>query len=377
MVHPAPRPTPPSYAEQLLGRAVTGGLTGSWKVAEQLPRRAAGATGGTFSVGYIVENANGQRAYLKALDLSLAFFSSDPTRELQAMTAAFNFERDLLVQCRDRRLDRVVIAIDHGQHAVDPMLFASVVPFIIFELADGDVRKVMSFAQQFDVAWALRTLHQVVTGLVQLHRNDIAHQDLKPSNVMLFSGGADAKLGDLGRASQQGFAPPHDGATVAGDKTYAPPELLYGEPPADWTSRRFGCDAYLLGSLVVSLLSGISMTGLLTGMLAPSQHWRSWRGTYAAILPLVRDAFDRAVALFAQQVPIDFRVDVERIVRQLCDPDPGRRGHPRARAVRHGNPLALDRYVAEFDLLARRAERGMRGSKVLPTRATGTGGGNP
>ncbi len=314
-----------------------------------------------FSVGYIVEDGSGNQAYLKALDLSKAAQSPDPPRELQALLAAFNFERDLLAHCRDRRLDRVVLAVDHGQITIDPILYASLVPFIILERADGDVRAVMGTAQQFDNAWGLRSLHQVAVGLSQLHAQSIAHQDVKPSNVMLFEAGRGAKIGDLGRASQIGQAPPHDALPIAGDKTYAPPELLYGDLAVDWNARRFGCDLYLLGSLAVSLYTGVSMTGLIMGLLPSGHHWRVWSGSYAAVFPFVRTAFNTAASSFAEQVPNEFRADLERIVRQLCDPDPAQRGHPRARAIRHGNPFALERYVSELDLLARRAEQGLRG----------------
>jgi serine/threonine protein kinase len=203
-----------------------------------------------FSVGYIAEDSSGRRAFLKALDLSLAASAPDPTRELQELLSAFNFERDLLSHCRDRRLDRIVLAVDYGQIIVDPVLYASLVPFILFELADGDVRRVMGASRLFDSAWSLRALHQVAVGLSQLHRQEIAHQDVKPSNIMLFEGGSDTKVGDLGRASQVGQNPPHEASPVAGDRTYAPPELLYGDIPSDWRSRRFGCDAYLLGSFL-------------------------------------------------------------------------------------------------------------------------------
>lgn len=55
---------------------------------------------------------------------------------------------------------------------------------------------------------------------IVLHGLDIAHQDLKPSNVL----------------------------PIAGDPTYAPPELLYNYVPADWNVRRYACDVYLLGA---------------------------------------------------------------------------------------------------------------------------------
>ena len=44
-------------------------LDGGWKVLELL-KRDPKATGGNFSVGYVVESSSGDRAYLKALDYS-------------------------------------------------------------------------------------------------------------------------------------------------------------------------------------------------------------------------------------------------------------------------------------------------------------------
>jgi eukaryotic-like serine/threonine-protein kinase len=68
-------------------------------------------TGGCFSEAYIVEQAPGRQAFLKALDYSRAMNAPDPAIALQALTESYNFERDLLMTCSDRRLDRVVTAI--------------------------------------------------------------------------------------------------------------------------------------------------------------------------------------------------------------------------------------------------------------------------
>lgn len=54
------------------------------------------------------------------------------------------------------------------------------VDYLIFELADGDVRSHLDAMPAFDAAFLLRTLHHVATGLQQLHRAQIAHQDLNP-----------------------------------------------------------------------------------------------------------------------------------------------------------------------------------------------------
>jgi serine/threonine protein kinase len=341
-------PASPPPAEQLLGMK----LDGDWHVVEKLPRKA-GATGGTFSVGYIVERPDGSRAFLKALDFSSALLSPDPAGMLLILTQAYTFERDLLARCRARRLDRVVQAISDGTVRVDATP-AGVVQYLVFELADGDVRTQMHAARAFDEAWALRSLHHIATGLRQLHGQGIAHQDVKPSNVMVF-GARYSKLGDLGRASALGESPPHEAMPVAGDRTYAPPELLYRAGPTEWSERRYGCDAYLLGSMVVFMFTGVSMTALILAELDPAHRVGAWRGTYADVLPFIRDAFARAVQRFSASVPDSLRPDLVEIVHQLCDPDPKFRGHPKTR----GNPVtqfSLERYMSRFNLLAARAE---------------------
>lgn len=349
----------PAFSDLLLGMVLVGDSGQHWTVIQQLPRTRPGATGGTFSSGYIVSDGSGRRSFMKALDLSSALRSPNPTMHLQAMTTAFNFERDLLDLCRSKRVDRVVLAEDYGQITIDPQNVGSIVPFIVFELGRGDIRTFVEFSQQFDEPWVLRTLHEVALGLVQLHRNNIAHQDVKPSNVLMFDARDGAKVCDMGRASQKGALSPHEPLPIAGDRTYAPPELLYGNIAVDWGARRFGCDAYLLGSLVVSFLTGASLTSLIHGHLAVSHRWQNWGDSYANVLPYVRQAFNKAMSDIEAQVKPSLWASTGRIVRELCDPDPSVRGHPRARAQKNGNPYALDRYVSEFDLLARRAENGI------------------
>jgi serine/threonine protein kinase len=61
----------------------------------------------------------------------------------------------------------------------------------------------------------------MATGLHELHSQRIAHQDLKPSNVLVFSQ-REAKNADLGRATLRGQVGPFDEFPVAGDLSYAP-----------------------------------------------------------------------------------------------------------------------------------------------------------
>jgi serine/threonine protein kinase len=336
-------------AQRLLGMTLANG----WKVIEELPK-LPGATGGHFSHGYVVEKKDGQRGFLKALDYSKALELPDPAPVLQALTAAYIFERDLLHKCREKRLNRIVMPLDDGSVKVNGATAAGPVQYIIFELGAGDIRHHIKFAGDLDLAWTLRCLHHVAVGLHQLHGQGIAHQDLKPSNVMVFKG-TGSKVADLGRAAAKGQSPPYEDLEVPGDPSYAPPELLYGLCSPDWNQRRFGCDAYLLGSMIVFFFTGTGMTSVLFAELDPLCHWTSWQGTYEEVLPYVREAFNRSLETLSQSINPEVREPITTIVRQLCEPDPDYRGHPKSQSTL-GNPYSLERYVSTLDLVARRVE---------------------
>lgn len=261
-------------AQRLAGRELPNG----WKV-EELIDRPETATGGHFSTSYIVRSENGERAFLKAMDYTKALKSADPARALQTMTMAYNFERDILEKCRYRRLSRIVRVLDAGTLPALEGNPSSVVQYLVFELAKHDVRSFVDWGRDFDTAWAIRTMHQATAALQQLHSAEIAHQDVKPSNVLVFENGR-SKLADLGRAFDRHSSAPHDNAVCAGDLTYAPPELLYGYVPQDWRVRRLGCDLYLLGSLVMYLCTEVSMTHLLFKRLNREHRFDRWGGTF-------------------------------------------------------------------------------------------------
>lgn len=341
----------PSPASQLVGVKLSDG----WTVIERLQRLPT-QTGGYFSEGYIVVRDNGTKAFLKALDYSRAMNSRDPARALEALTKGYNFERDLLGRCRG--MDRVVKGLADGSVSVQDALGDHVVQYLIFELADsGDVRKYLDLSKRFDTAWVLRSLHNVATGLRQLHSVGIAHQDVKPSNVLVFDSKV-SKVADLGRASSRGESPPHEEHEIAGDPEYAPPELCYRYVLPDWNQRRLGCDAYLLGSMVVFFFGRCSMTALILEKLDTCFRPDTWQGSYAEVLAYVREAFERAIALFGEDIDRQapqLKEPLVAVVRELCDPDPGLRGDPKERRP-GANQFSLERYVSRFDLLARREE---------------------
>ena len=95
-------------AAKLVGLSLPGG----WTVVERLERLPV-QTGSCFSEGYGIVREDGTKAFLKALDFAAALKADDPARALQAMTEAYNFERDLLQRCQ--RMDRVVRGLEDGK----------------------------------------------------------------------------------------------------------------------------------------------------------------------------------------------------------------------------------------------------------------------
>src|SRR4051812_44288005 len=122
-----------SPAEELAGKDLGNG----WRVLEIVKRKPS-ATGGYFSHGYIVEDENGRRGFLKALDYTKALQSSNPAEMLQSMTTAYIFEQQLCEKCA--HLTRVARAIGAGVIEVYPGMPFSKVQYLIFELAENDIR---------------------------------------------------------------------------------------------------------------------------------------------------------------------------------------------------------------------------------------------
>ncbi|MBC7973523.1 MAG: serine/threonine-protein kinase PknK, partial [Myxococcales bacterium] len=119
-------------------------------------------------------------------------------------------------------------------------------PYIVTELVRGaslaELAKPVPWEAALDIAIGL------ARGLAAVHRVNVVHCDLKPSNVVIDHEGM-AKIIDFGLArpiTDRGTA----GDTPAGTPDYMAPEVWQGEPP----SRR--SDVYGLGAVVFELIAG-------------------------------------------------------------------------------------------------------------------------
>jgi eukaryotic-like serine/threonine-protein kinase len=319
-------------------------LESGWKIIERREVKE-GDSGGCFSVQFIVEK-NGIRAFMKAFDTAgLLQQSGADTTRMAIVLNSINFETKLLKICRDAKTKYVAVPLEQGQLQYPEVNQGIQVKYLVFELAEQDLRRYHNYRNNIDALANLMILHNASMGLNELHKLEIAHQDLKPSNVLLFSNQA-SRIADLGRSSHSSIHIWHDVLQFAGDLAYAPIEVLYNACDSDWHIRRFSADLYMLGSLTSFLFTSVNITSQLLTKLDSQFHWKQWGEDYVSVVPYIRvamrEALDCQTCLTGK-----FGGEIKRIIMELCDPEPKRRGSPRVGLL--PARFSLDRYVSMFE----------------------------
>lgn len=334
------------------------GLTidSTWEVFEKVTKNP-NATGGNFSAGYKIKNlVNGFSYFLKALDFSEAFRNQNTTNILQHLTTAYNFERDLLLKCNQSNLKRVLKCIHHGEVEVPGFQVPyNKVSYLILELAEGDIRSARLAFSNFDLAWTLRTLHHAAVGIHELHQKGIAHQDLKPSNLMQLTQNS-FKITDMGRSHDINSISPFDTLNVPGDGNYAPPESLY-KTFSTFNDRRL-YDIFSIGGLIFFHFLNVSPTNLLRYLITKNGLPVS-SGNYLQDLPSWISAFHEAIEILEEKIKENhpkFASEISQAAFFLCHPDITQRGHPNNLSMISGDKLSVERFISKFNLLAKKAE---------------------
>jgi len=344
-----------SAAHNLLGLTLKSG----WKVTEKITK-TANSTGAFFSVCYKVEK-DGEICFLKAFNFTPFFQLSEQntpgrsvTDVLGDMINAYKYERDLSEYCKKGHVTKVAFVIEAGEETLNNYPI-NLVPYLIFELADGDVRSKIDFANRLDFAWKLKSLHDIAVALKQLHYVNVSHQDLKPSNVLLFN--QNSKLGDIGRSMCKDIDSQYNKKEYSGDWNYAPPEMMYGYWEQEWNRRVFATDCYLLGSMIVFYFAGISMSALLLKNLQENLRWEKWRGASNEIKPYLLEAFSNAIIEFKESVDDEyFKNELSLLIAHLCYPFPKQRGHPKNVSNKNSSNFNLERFITKLDVLTKKAE---------------------
>lgn len=349
-----------NHLENLVGQT----LGGRWLVEECLRNANSNTTGGFFSVPFRAsEVGSGKEAFLKVVDLIKAmretYHDVTVTEALQRLLDNHSFEVFLSQICTERKMKRVVHAIDSGEHPLETAIGRLVFPYIVFELADGDVHNLLTIATPVETVWKVGVLHQVATAVQQLHHENIAHQDIKRSNVVFF-GADNAKLTDLGRAVKSDRPSRNDNRDIPCQLQNAPPELLYHFRMEDWGQRHFATDLYMLGNLMCTIFTNITVTSFLLQRLAPDQRPFSYTGAYDDVLPALHRALGELLTALEGTIPKAIRADYLSSLALLCNPDPRKRGHPRDHSMRHGRRYSAERFISYFSAMYRKARFAIR-----------------
>lgn len=336
----------PRPAAQLHGLELPNG----W-IVDSLLNQTQDSTGGTFSVPYVVHSESKGSAFLKAMDYRSSFEGDSVMNKLLGAILTYQHELSLLQECD--QLTRVVRLIDHGETHADPKDAFSSVFYLIFELAECDIRSHVKKHDHRNIAHLLDLMHNTTVAIQQLHNRQIAHLDVKPSNVLIF-GQQGAKLADLGRSIKKDQPSPLDALICVGDPKYAPPETFYHDTQPEWNTHRLGCDFYLLGNLIFFLLFGHSITQIVLNRLYifnPLLHPTNQSASYEEALPFVNRIFLHLIQEIRENLEFNPASEIVNILRQLCDPDPAIRGLPMNRGVYR---YSLQRLVSKFNLLYKR-----------------------
>ncbi|RZU53836.1 serine/threonine-protein kinase [Krasilnikovia cinnamomea] len=142
------------------------------------------------------------------------------------------------------RHPNIVQVYDYGQqHSDDGRSF----PYVVMELVEG--RSLEQLLSGGALPWRVAVLvgAQVAAALAAAHDREIAHRDVKPSNVMV--NGHGVKLVDFGISASIGDTDRPNGELL-GTPAYLAPERLNGGPVHGAT------DVYALGLLLYRMLTG-------------------------------------------------------------------------------------------------------------------------
>ena len=348
---------------QLVGKTLVSG----WTLVEKI-NSPPGSTGGNFGQGYRAEMGD-KIAFVKAIDFVDALSASDPLSELSKLTAIANFEREVLAYCSESGMSKVLKYFGHEYVSCDGSAdLLSRVSCLIMEAGTEDLRGYINVKGAGSCAWNLQVMCDVSQAIFQLHRGLIAHQDIKPSNVISVKGRAGQpevmKVGDLGRVVRRNQAGPFDTQAWPGDRQYCPPERWYGYTPSDWCDARDSADAYMLGSLLIFLFTGATLQTLVKPHIPDSFKPNQWTGRYDDdLLPVLVDAHIKVLneSLLPCLLP-EIADGVMDIAKNLTHPDPLKRGDKNSRKET-GRPVGIDRVFQKMRMLSLRSAAIERGGR--------------
>lgn len=333
-------------ASRLVGKKV-----GKWNVVKKREKTADNS--GYWSSCYTVKDDSGNLAFMKAYNYTYAFRKEASSADiLKFMAENFVYERNLLEFCKEHKMKRVVTAIDSGEYEESGEIIP--VPYLVFEIAQGNLKQYQELKNP-DILWKLKAFHGALVGLSQLHGKKIVHQDIKPSNILIF-GNKYSKISDLGSATQLGNDSFWCRDNHEGDIRYAPIELLYGYFSPNWNTRRFGADLFMMGGLITYMVTDSNFLSLIHDKIPNEFKHYNYGGTFENAKPVIIEAYYKALKEIENTINEEIRKDLLSIIAELSHPIPEERGAPKKLDTGY-NQYSLLRYISKIDRLSKTAIR--------------------
>jgi serine/threonine protein kinase len=127
-------------------------------------------------------------------------------------------------------------AFTHASYVAQPLACDFVQLYVMMELLDSDLQRVIQSPQPLEDQHFKHFLFQLLRGLRFAHQHGVIHRDLKPSNILVTKD-CDLCISDFGLARQ---APPSGGGTLlmtqhVVKRWYRAPELMLS-PDGSYTA---------------------------------------------------------------------------------------------------------------------------------------------
>ena len=282
------------FAESWRQRAAEEQIAGKYEIVRHLRR---GGMADVYQVREIVGRVS------RALKLLPFQFLSD-----HKMIQRFRQEA---MQARSLDHPNITRVLDYGEDLVDH--------YLVMELAEGwntadevIALDVGELPKPLDETKAIAIIKQACEGLDYLHKQQIIHRDIKPGNLLLFSGDC-VKLADFGIArSRESITLTMTGLTM-GTPEYMSPEQAEGK--RDLT---FASDIYSMGVVMYELLTGHPPFKRATPLATAVAHLREPVPPMTRSNPQISVGLQQIVMKCLEKEPID-RYDSARSLYQEID----------------------------------------------------------
>ncbi|HJQ81756.1 MAG TPA: serine/threonine-protein kinase [Lacipirellulaceae bacterium] len=278
---------------------------GAYELLEEIGRGATGAV-------YRVRHHKIDRVFaMKVLHNEEAADADSSERFLREMKAVGKLDHPHIVRATDA-------GEDQGYQ------------YLVMEYSPGlDVSEILRRVGPLCVPDACEIARQAALGLQHAHLHGVVHRDVKPSNLLLTSGGQ-IKLLDLGLVAVHHVQLPGDEQNPRGTADYMPPEQW-----TDYSHVDERADLYSLGCALFKMLSGVAPFHPL-----PNECSNKMQAHVSAAIPrlsalragvtleldklLIRlmakqpnDRYQTAAELLADLTPLANGADLPSLMRQL------------------------------------------------------------